>query len=308
MVPGDDQLIPYGQDTTISVMRKKPAALQSDEVVRVAAGTGKTCAVILTHRKCNVTRYAVTNNGSRVVPKFYIDHTASASCGGFHVVTKERAVKVVTGFSRFAFALEPQGELEFDVVEEAEFDETIAGEQSLREFLLGRAKQLAGVLDASTLEKLQEKERRARSRRTLQACATPKSISDAQFQQMTADALLPEDLAEPLKKLLGLRKEHNDVERQISQAQTSEAKVFKNQERLRQNIKSMEKVQSSGSLLSRYLDDLNKDEDDLQATQTQIAALEEQKAVHAASMTQYEITISACAKKLLEEFDAAAKA
>ena len=48
--------------------------------------------------------------------------------------------------------------------------------------------------------------------------------------------------------------------------------IFKNQDRLRQNIKSMEKMPSN-DLVKRYLSDLNSEETDLINTRQEIAAL-----------------------------------
>jgi len=311
MVPGDDQLIPYGQDTTISVLRKVPKALQQDEVVAVAVRPKGEIA--LTHRKRSLTRYTVKNNSPRKVPRFYIDHTASARCGGFQIVTEDRAVKAVTGFSRFQFQLEPQAELEFDVAEEAQFDEVVTGEASVREFLLGRAKTLAakGILEADTQRLLEEAEQRARIRRMLKRCEAPAGLQEAEVQQMLQEAeaasQLPRDLVESGHQLLQLRRQRQEVMRKLAQVQARERKVFENQERLRQNIKSLEKVQNCGSLVSRYLTDLNRDEDDLQQTRKDVEGLEEQKAALENELGQLELRIAARAQRLREELDAKAE-
>mmetsp|Transcript_66687 Transcript_66687/g.161317 ORF Transcript_66687/g.161317 Transcript_66687/m.161317 type:complete len:568 (-) Transcript_66687:61-1764(-) len=306
MVPGDDQLIPYGQDTTISVTRRSPKALQQDDVVAVEP-TGKS-NVSLTHRKRNVTRYSVKNNSSRTVPKFYIDHTASATSGGFQIVTEERSVKAVTGFSRFEFQLQPQAEVEFDVAEEAQFDEVLSGESSVREFLLGRAKTLAakGVLGEETQKLLEASEQRACVRRMLKRCEAPVGLGDAEVQKMPQEAYsqLPKDLVETVQELMQLRKQRQDVQRKVTQTQARERKVFENQERLRQNIVSMEKVQNCGTLLSRYLQDLNRDEDDLQQIKKDIEASEEEKASLETAVGQLELRIATRAQRLREEMDA----
>merc|ERR1711988_1625703 len=111
MVPGDDQLIPYGEDTTVSVQRSQPGALQTDEVVAVNLAGGKRLldrSVELEHRRKIVTRYVLRNNGTRRIPRLYVDHTASPAAGGFTILTTDRAVKTVTGFSRYSFDLQPQ--------------------------------------------------------------------------------------------------------------------------------------------------------------------------------------------------------
>merc|ERR1712196_168000 len=42
MLPGDDQLVPYGQDTSVSITRSYPQELQSSTVQRVEAHTDST--------------------------------------------------------------------------------------------------------------------------------------------------------------------------------------------------------------------------------------------------------------------------
>ena len=54
-------------------------------------------------------------------------------------------------------------------------------------------------------------------------------------------------------------------------------RIFENQTRLRENIKSMEHVRT-GSLLERYMNDMDKEENDLIETRKRIEASEEQNA------------------------------
>ncbi|CAF4574847.1 unnamed protein product, partial [Rotaria magnacalcarata] len=51
--------------------------------------------------------------------------------------------------------------------------------------------------------------------------------------------------------------------------------IFENQERIRQNIKSLEKIDKS-ELMIRYLKDLNTEEDDLQQTRREIKAMQDE--------------------------------
>ena len=44
------------------------------------------------------TQYNLKNNSTdKAVEKFYIDHTADASHGGYVITTKEKVIKAVTG-------------------------------------------------------------------------------------------------------------------------------------------------------------------------------------------------------------------
>lgn len=79
--------------------------------------------------------------------------------------------------------------------------------------------------------------------------------------------------------------------------------MFANQERLRENIRSFEKI-GSNELLKRYLADMGKEEDELIATRTKIAKLDEQDARLAAEVTAAELTLSADVLKLREALEA----
>jgi paraquat-inducible protein B len=68
-----------------------------------------------------------------------------------------------------------------------------------------------------------------------------------------------------------------DMERVVATHHAHIKEVYDNQSRLRENIKSMEKVASS-KLVDRYLVDLDKEEDDLIDTRQVITALEVQMA------------------------------
>lgn len=91
--------------------------------------------------------------------------------------------------------------------------------------------------------------------------------------------------------------------RQIGTHRAHVAKVEKNQERLRHNIKSMEKVQNT-ELVDRYLKDLNNQEDDLIATNSIVEQLTDEQADLEASLRQLTARTSSETKKLLEAIDA----
>ena len=135
MLPGDDQLIPYGVDSTVSIVRTTPSHLQSTKVdaVELVSETkedGKSkvvgCSVRYTTMVCLIvtflctqksTKYVLKNNSDRIVNKFYIEHVADSAHGGFVVTTKENCSKSVTGFSRFEFPINAQQEVEWVVQE-----------------------------------------------------------------------------------------------------------------------------------------------------------------------------------------------
>ena len=79
MLPDDDQLIPYGLDTSVSVTHTRPAALQKDFVASV---TVEQDGARIRRRRVRATRYAFKNNASKQVPTFYLDHQAAMHDGG----------------------------------------------------------------------------------------------------------------------------------------------------------------------------------------------------------------------------------
>ena len=78
------------------------------------------------------------------------------------------------------------------------------------------------------------------------------------------------------------------------------SEAFKNQDRLRENIRSMEKV-GSNKLLERYLKDLDKEEDELIQTRRAIARLEEEDAGHVRQMSATLLELGAAVQRLRDE-------
>jgi hypothetical protein len=286
--------------------------MQSDEIDSVhAAGKGLECAAVLTHRKCITTQYVVKNNSQRAIPQFYIDHTASPLSGGFEIVTKTNAIKSATGFTRYEFKLSPQTDVEFTVAEETKFCEKIRGHSALQEFLVGRARamQNKGVMDEKTTKRLEEVVARHTQIQALRKCEKPGSLTEAHVHNMReqTDAKVPSDVIEAVNKLLEMQGKREVVKRKISTHQSRERKVFENQERLRQNIKSMEQVHNCGELLKRYLTDLERDEDDLMKTRKSIEDLDEEKISLENDIKSQELSISSMAKKYREQLEAEAE-
>lgn len=149
-LPGDDQLIPYGSNTTNAIARQ--LVEESSTIVTshaVSSGTAQSgmmssgghvqgCALV--SRKLKTYRYTINNHSSRSVPRLYIDHTASAKDGGYSIKDasapagceqvsssptpkqgdlRPSIIKKTTAFARYAVALLPHEEISFEVVEEA---------------------------------------------------------------------------------------------------------------------------------------------------------------------------------------------
>jgi len=306
MVPGDDQLVPYGQDTTVSVTFKQPSSLKSDEIVSISVeGQGIHMEAKVTSLKRIVSKYSVKNNSQRTISQFYIDHTASSNFGGFEIVTKTNSVKAVTGFCRYEFKLSPSSDVEFEVVEEAKFEQTMSGEHRFRELLSKREALEGKVIDAETLNRLDGVVQQFELIRFLRKCEAPRSLSSADWQTMkeAVNLPLPGDINEAVQTLFDLRSKIHEVQKKTTALEKREQKIVSNQERIRTNIISMEKVQNSGEVLKRYTADMVRDEDELASISTEKEACEEERAKLEASSKQQEFVITSSAKKHREKME-----
>ncbi|CAF3984811.1 unnamed protein product, partial [Rotaria sp. Silwood1] len=105
MLPNDDQLINYGFDSTVSILRTTPITLQEvhtesvdiiytevDKINTNVVPTGIDLQQIYIKR----TRYLIKNNSlDRPIAKFFIDHVADPSLGGYVVTTQKKCIKSV---------------------------------------------------------------------------------------------------------------------------------------------------------------------------------------------------------------------
>eukprot|EP00435_Cladocopium_sp_Y103_P050651 s972_g15.t1 len=300
MIPGDDQLIELGEDTTVSVGRCKPSDLQQDRVFQVRLEQdehGHLSKCILDHCNQVTTRYSIKNNGTKAAACLYIEHTARTDCGGFSITSTSHCVKQTTGWARFCLSVEPEADLSLEVSEEANYEESIPlNEASISRFLSGRAKTLRDeqVLDESSIKVLHRSLARLRLASMLKAFLEPKNISEEQLLNWeqrecpwSADESTnsdPDRLASDVREILAQIRELQSKQAETKENQRKQstdnsrvAKIFENQTRLRENIKSMEHVRT-GSLLERYMNDMDKEENDLIETRKRIEASEEQNA------------------------------
>ena len=128
-------------------------------------------------------------------------------------------------------------------------------------------------------------------------------IERLDFTDQTLHQWQSEDGAVPaplLEKLLKLRAEEGTVkglEREAKAHAEHVQQIFTNQERLRSNIKSLEKV-ASNKLVERYLTDLDREEDDLIATNDLIKKAEEDRVDVIARANEQKLVIKAEAAKM----------
>jgi len=314
MLPNDDQLLIYGVDSTVSSICEK---LESTEVTAVSIlyqmadgqiKDPKGCSIY--HKVTKQTCYNIKNNSTKKsIPRFYIDHTADTRHDGFVVITKERCMKSVMGFSRYEFVDIPvQGEVSFKVQESATFKQEISNTADLIQFVSRRAPALLEqkVLSKDTLGIIKSIISRSQ---TLSALKLIESSNYAEKELNTWKGLftvdpergtiLPKDLLELLGKVILLQNRTKDIDRIITTHNDHISKIFQNQTRLRENIRSLEKMTQS-ELIKRYLKDLDKEEDDLQKTRNQIEQLNQEKSNVELELKELRLKTSSDASKRRE--------
>jgi len=313
MIPGDDQLIELGEDTTLSVSRTLPKSLQKDEVTKVSLVKGTKLSCNASHCQTATTRYVIKNNGTRRVPCLYIEHTARSDRGGFAIASTEHCVKSATGWSRYGLTVEPEAEVVLEVVEEAYYEEHISmTEDGITSFLSNRSSALLQqkVLSQDAVDELAAARERLGLACVLRAVVRPASISEEQLLgwkerklnynpegvQTEIDGVLQQ-----VSKLQGIETQKAEVKRKQSLDTIRVKKIFENQSRLRDNIKSMEAVRT-GTLLERYMNDMDKEENDVIQTRQRIEEAEEEIASLSQETTKLTLQISMKAKEVQKRY------
>lgn len=326
MLLNDDQLVYYGIDSTVSVSRSKPQHLN---VIRTEAvtvkynvtteGVRQPAGCVLSQRHIIVTTYTMKNNNiDRVIPKLYVDHSASSAHNGYVITTKsDNLIKAVTGFSRYQFKLLPQKEITFDVTEEAVFENSFSSTSELTNLINTRALPLLqqGCMSQETLDILKGMVKHQ------ELLAMLRSIEQASFsendfhkwQQGSAvdpigqqKSLLQQPLTEMVPGILSMNERIASINNKISAFEEHIRKVFTNQERLRNNIKSLEKVTGS-ELVKRYLSDLNTEEDDLISTRKQISQLEAERLKLETGLKDLKLSATTAARQIRDKIELSEK-
>jgi len=191
--------------------------------------------------------------------------------GGFTITSTEHRVKSTTGWSRYSLAIEPEAELILEVLEEANYEENLSmTEDGITNFLSNRSQALLeqNVLQQDVLDDLANARERLRLGCLVRALIRPTGISEEQLlgwkgreTAYNPDGVQNEvdDLLQQVSKLQDLENKKSEAQRKQSLDTGRVKKIFENQSRLRENIKSMEAVRT-GSLLDRYMNDMDKEE------------------------------------------------
>ena len=306
LIPNDDVLIPYGEDSTCSIESSMPKKLQSTLISKVEAlcdddmDKGLICGFRVVHKSKRCTLYKVKNNAvkkDKTIDHFYIDHTASYNHGGYEIITTKKCVKQVTGFSRFDIQLAPQSEIAFPVEEEAEYEVLLKTSSQIRSFMQSLPEKywteeevfpkhlqqtMRLMLDISNAMKYTDHLRNNSTLNILLALTSPKESVLGKGKTALENLLgfkhkLIKQLNDNILKVKDAKAVLDGCRAQVSAKEKSIADTFKNQERLRQNIQSFEK-QANSKLVKRYLADMDREEDDLIRQRKEIKVLEQKTA------------------------------
>ena len=297
MVRGDDQVIAYGPDSIVSVSRSYPAKLQTKSVegVEIATrveedGTISKLGIDISYKSVKSTKYQLKNNSQeKVIDKLYIDHSANNENGGYSIVTVENAIKSATGWKRFAFSLQPEEQIEFNVVEEVVYSERIAL-HGLLEFVNRSARILweRNILNQAVLlailELIKEHERAAAYSLIERLSFDEKKVRDWEYGICIAvldlipsnikfeTSFISEDIMRIINSIIDVKNHSAALAIQIREKENLIAEIFKNQDRLRETIQSFKKIKNE-EIMNRYMKDLNKEEDFLAESRGQLIAL-----------------------------------
>jgi len=114
--------------------------------------------------------------------------------------------------------------------------------------------------------------------------------------------IINESMLKNLTNAVECRTTIDEISRKISNHEEYIKQVFQNQARLRENIRSMEKV-SNSSLVERYLKDLNQEEDNLIKARQSIENLDKQKREQESQLKSITIALVSEATKSLETLE-----
>jgi ubiquitin len=285
MLPMDDSLIPYGEDSSVMIRK---TIKKNSEIVSVTESLheDKLVGLMIKSRKSILTTYHLKNcSTERGVNAFYIDHHASVDQGGYVIITPTHRIKSVVGFSRHELTLSPNEEIEFPIEEEVYCTETHEGMSEIKTKLNDQT--LISLISSDLREALEKFLIRTKfiailhQTRMTGTLLTEESVGFLQTHCLDFD--LNDEWHETMRvilKSIESRKQmvHDQVEiqRQIQTHSKSIQSIEMNQGRLRENLERL-KGHESSPLVKRYLDDMNRDEDAILSTRKALLELEGRK-------------------------------
>jgi ubiquitin len=292
MIPEDDSLVSYGEDSTVMI-RRSVSSQSFVESVQKKVVNDNLAGCIVEHKVIRSTIYHLKNSSSiRHIDGFYIDHSASSQNGGYVITTTEHRTKNVTGFSRFELKLSPGEEIDFTVQEEVIYTTHHTSMSDIKNQIKSRT--VGPVMSPILRDSL---ERFIARDLVLSVLAKMSSCSSASAPEFSNDDLthfrsqseeflnLPSHthLLKGLDTIVGvfhqakdIQSEETAVTRQISAQTASIDTVVHNQKRLRDNLETL-KEHGNSTLVRRYLDDMNRDEDTLSEARRKVLELTDER-------------------------------
>lgn len=254
--------------------------------VRERVIEGSLVGCVVERKNVKTTTYHLRNSSSiRHIDAFYIDHSACSHNGGYIITTTDRRTKAVTGFSRFELTLPPAEEITFIVEEEVFFSNTYSGVGEIKDQLKSRtvgpviSSELRARLDRLIIRDgmiglLRQVSRNANvSSDDVDALKTSAAEYFSNHEALRASVTVLIDKANQLREF---KNDEVTILRKIQLQNNSIETVVQNQKRLRDNLEKLTEHGNS-TLVRRYLDDMNRDEDTLIEARKNVLELTEEK-------------------------------
>lgn len=218
-------------------------------------------------RHVKSTTYRIVNNSDRAIERLYVDHTADTAFGGFTICScshQANLIKSTVGWARYSIRIDQGEEVIVHVDEDAISREKTTSINGIRRFVDSGGHDLleAGKMDNETLVTLKGLVLRENAIDALQRIEdrgfTSKDL--AIWKAEEGSNVLPTSVLTMVEDALVVKDQVDEIASQIKALDTRIAGIFSSQDRIRQNIKAMEK-QAESDLVRRYLKDMNVEED-----------------------------------------------
>jgi len=210
------------------------------------------------------------------------------------------------GFGRFEFSIKKGEELTFVIYEQATFQTSFTSTSEIINLIKSRSDE---PIFKDKMDILKAIVRRAETLAALQV-VIGENYSERDLikwkQGTTVDPegkpLIGGTLIEQIEKIFGSKQLIETCTRTITSLEDQIKKVFTNQNRIRENLKSMDKMQNS-PLVSKYLKDLEKEEDDIKAIRAEIDKSEKDKNTYLAESKNLKLAAGLTASKMKDELE-----
>eukprot|EP01130_Rhizamoeba_saxonica_P005859 TRINITY_DN231_c0_g1_i1.p1 TRINITY_DN231_c0_g1~~TRINITY_DN231_c0_g1_i1.p1 ORF type:complete len:799 (-),score=184.92 TRINITY_DN231_c0_g1_i1:24-2420(-) len=327
MIPGDDQLINYGLDSSISIIRSYPRLENVNTIESITThyttnidGSKYQSGVDILYKTGKNTLYTIKNNSEVDIKKFYIDHTADTNHNGYVITTEaENCVKSVIGFARYELSIKAGEEVEFLVSEEANYETTHSSSSDLISMLKQKrtTTQLeTGVITMDVINDMKRIVTRREIESALQrilnynydqsylrkwrsGSSVCELFPSDDFEQ---GPLVSEEILAMVEHIMAAEVTKTKKHKTVATLGDHIRKVFDNQRRLRDNIKSMDQLMES-DLVKRYMKDLDEEEDDLRNTKKLITETEENIEVLTKDIEDRKLDLKSVVEKVLDEIN-----